>query len=45
MLGGIFFIDVGDFTCLSGEREKECPGETPSQCGRVGSPELKAVTS
>ena len=26
MLGGIFFIDVGDFTCLPGEREKKCPG-------------------
>ena len=26
MLDGIFFIDVGDFTCLPGEREKECPG-------------------
>ena len=22
MLGGIFFIDVGDFKCLPGEREK-----------------------
>ena len=26
MLGGIFSIDVGDFTCLPGEREKWCPG-------------------
>ena len=26
MLGGIFLIDVGDFTCLTGEREKKCPG-------------------
>ena len=26
MLGGIFFIDVGDFTCLPREREKLCPG-------------------
>ena len=26
MLGGIFFIHVGDFTCLPGEREKLCPG-------------------
>ena len=26
MLGGIFFTDVGDFTCLPGEREKKCPG-------------------
>ena len=26
MLGGIFFIDVGDFTGLAGEREKYCPG-------------------
>ena len=26
MLGGIFVIDVGDFTCLPAEREKYCPG-------------------
>ena len=26
MLGGIFFFDVGDFTCLPGDREKWCPG-------------------
>ena len=34
MLGGIFFIDVGDFTCLAGERVKY----ENSQCERVGSP-------
>ena len=22
MLGGIFFIDAGDFTCMAGKREK-----------------------
>ena len=26
MLGGIFFIDVGDLTSLPGEREKYSPG-------------------
>ena len=26
MLGWIFFIDAGDFTRLSGGREKKCPG-------------------
>ena len=26
MLGGIFVIDAGDFTCLAGKREKWCPG-------------------
>ena len=26
MLGGIFFIDAGDFTCMAGKREKQCPG-------------------
>ena len=41
MLGGIFFIDVGDFTCLSGEREKLCPGgRLPLNAG-----ELEALLS
>ena len=35
MLGGIFFIDAGDFTCLG---KIESRRETPSQCGRVGIP-------
>ena len=39
MLGGIFFIDAGDFTCLAKKAgEIVSSRETPSQCGRVGSP-------
>ena len=37
MLGGNFFIDAGDFTCLAGEIVSR--RETPSQCGRVRSPD------
>ena len=40
MLGWIFFIDAGDFTRLAGEWGEIVPRrETPSQCGRVGSPD------
>ena len=36
MLGGIFFIDVGDFTCLQGDREKWCPsGRLPLNAGEL----------
>ena len=36
MLGVIFVIDVGDFTCLAGEREKKCPGgRLPPNAGEL----------
>ena len=42
MLGGIFFIDVGDFTFLPGEREKQCPGgRLPLNAGELQLPVTK----
>ena len=44
MLGGIFFIDVGDFTYLPGEREKQCPGgRLPLNAGELEALDLYTI--
>ena len=46
MLGGIFFHSCGRFYMLAGRAGEIVSGrETPSQCGRVGSPAFTSLIS